>query len=161
MQSVKKAIVLIAVDYNATAHKVADAGYALAKAMKAEIILLHVMSDPRYYASVDNMPITGLTDSLGVDPLQFDADNKLEEVSQYFLDTIKLHLKDQTVQTVLAEGDFADTILMEAKSLNADILVLGSHSQRWLENIVMGNVTTEVLRNTSIPLFIVPIKEFD
>ncbi len=161
MKTGKKTTVLIALDYATTAKKVADSGYALAEAMKAEVILLHVMSDSRYYSSVENSPITGLTDSLGVDPLQFDADHKLKEVSQYFLDTIKLHLGDKTIQTELAEGDFADTILMKAKSLEADILVLGSHSYRWLENIIMGSVTEKVLRLTSIPLFIVPIKEFD
>ncbi len=161
MKNGKKAIVLIALDYDKTAQKVADSGYALAKAMKAEVILLHVMSDPRYFSSVENMPITGLKDSLGVDPLQFDADDRLREVSQHFLDTIKLHLGDKNIQTVLEEGDFADTILMKAKSLDADILVLGSHSRRWLENILMGSVTEKVLRLTSIPLFIVPIKESD
>ncbi len=161
MKSGKKTTILIAMDYNATAQKVADSGYALAKTMKAEVILLHVMSDPRFYASVENSPITGMTDSLGVDPLQFDADHKLKEVSQYFLDTIKLHLGDKTIQTVLDEGDFADTILRKAKSLDADILVLGSHSHGWLENIVLGSVTEKVMHLTSIPLFIVPIKEFD
>ncbi len=159
MKTGKKTIVLIALDYATTAKKVADSGYALAKAMEAEVILLHVTSDPRFYASVENSPITGLKDSLGVDPTQFDPDNQLKEVSQHFLDTIKLHLGDKTIQTVLEEGDFADTILMKAKSLDADILVLGSHSRRWLENILMGSVTEKVLRLTSIPLFIVPTKK--
>jgi len=43
--------------------------------------------------------------------------------------------------------------------LHADIIVMGSHSRRWLENIVMGSVTEEVLHHTSIPLFIIPTKK--
>jgi nucleotide-binding universal stress UspA family protein len=43
--------------------------------------------------------------------------------------------------------------------LNADIVVLGSHSRKWLENVVMGSVTEKVLRQTSKPLFIVPTKK--
>lgn len=161
MKSGKKTKVLIALDYNTTAQKVADAGYVLAKSMNAEVTLLHVMSDPVYFAPVENSLITGLKDSLGVDPLTFDADNRLKEVSQHFLDTIKTHLGDKSIETVLAEGDFADTILMKAKGLGMDILVIGSHSHRWLEDIIMGSVTAKVLRLTTIPLFIVPTKKRD
>lgn len=161
MKNTKTPKVLIALDYNTTAQKVADAGYVLAKSMNADVTLLHVMSDPVYFAPVENSLITGLKDSLGVDPLAFDADNRLKEVSQHFLDTIKLHIGDKSIETVLVEGDFADTILMKAKGLGTDILVMGSHSHRWLENIVMGSVTAKVLRLTSIPLFIIPIKNHD
>lgn len=157
----KKTKVLIALDYNTTAQKVADAGYALAKSMNAEVTLLHVMSDPLYFAPVENSLITGLKDSLGVDPLTFDADHRLKGVSQHFLDTIKLNLGDTSIVTVLAEGDFADTILIKAKELGIDILVIGSHGHRWLEDIIMGSVTTKVLRLTTIALFIVPTKKRD
>ena len=42
--------ILIALDYDPTAKKVAEAGYTLAVAMNAEVTLLHVISDPVYYA---------------------------------------------------------------------------------------------------------------
>ena len=161
MKTIKRPKVLIALDYDPTAQKVANEGYALAKSMNAEVTLLHVMSNPVYFSSVQNAPITGMTDSLGVDPLVFDADNRLKEVSQHFLDTIKHHFRDNSIETVLEEGDFADTILMKAKGIGADILVMGSHSHRWLENIVLGSVTAKVLRLTSIPLFVVPTKKRD
>lgn len=161
MKTDKKTKVLIALDYDPSAQKVAAAGFILAKAMNAEVTLLHVMSDPVYFSSVENSPITGLTDSLGVDPLVFDADDRLKEVSQHFLDTIKHQLGDKSTKTVLEEGDFADTILMKAKGSGTDILVIGSHSHRWLEDIVMGSVAAKVLRLTSIPLFIVPTKKRD
>jgi len=153
--------VLIALDYDKSAQKVAAAGYELAKTMKAEVVLLHVISDPVYYSSVEYSPITGLTDSLGVDPLKFEGTDRLKEVSQHFLDGSKKHLGDETIQTILREGDFADSILAVAKELHADILVMGSHSRKWLENIVMGSVTEKVLRHTSIPLFIIPTKKRD
>ncbi len=151
--------VMIALDYDPSAQKVADAGFSMAKAMNAEVVLLHVISDPVYYASTEYSPIMGLTDSLGVDPLKFDGIDRLREVSQHFLNTIKHHLGDDTVVTVLKEGEFADSILKAAKDNHADIIVLGSHSRKWLENIVMGSVTNDVLRQTSIPLFIVPMKK--
>ena len=153
--------VLIALDYDKTAKKVAESGYSMAKAMEAEVVLLHVISDPVYYSSTEYSPILGLTDPLGVDPLNFDNPDRLRTVSQHFLDAMKSQLHDDTVQTLLQEGDFADSILKAAKSLHADIIVMGSHSHKWLENIIIGSVTEKVLRQTTIPLFIIPTKKRD
>ncbi len=50
---------------------------------------------------------------------------------------------------LVKEGDFAGTILETAKDLHADLIVMGSHSQKWLENILVGSVTEKVLRHTS------------
>jgi len=49
--------VLIALDYDPTAQKVAEKGFVLAKTMGAEVILLHVITDPVYYASTEYSPI--------------------------------------------------------------------------------------------------------
>ncbi|MFZ4547027.1 MAG: universal stress protein [Bacteroidales bacterium] len=161
METTKPIKVLIALDYDPTAKKIADAGYKMAKAMKAEVVLLHVISDPVYYASVEYSPIMGLTDSLGVDPMKFEGVNRLNEVSQHFLDGIKHHLGDKSIQTIVFEGDFAESILKSAKDQHAGIIVLGSHSHKWLENIILGSVAEKVLRHSTIPLFIVPTKKRD
>ena len=63
------------------------------------------------------------------------------------------------IQTFVKEGDLAESILKTAKEVHANIIVMGSHSRKWLENIVMGSVTEKVLNNTSIPLFIIPTKK--
>ena len=66
---------------------------------------------------------------------------------------------DETIQTMIKEGDFAESILKAAKESHAEIIAIGSHSRKWLENIVMGSVTEKVLHHTSIPLFIIPTKQ--
>ena len=43
--------ILIALDYNPTAQKIAETGFSLAKAMNAQVVLLHVIADPVYYSS--------------------------------------------------------------------------------------------------------------
>jgi nucleotide-binding universal stress UspA family protein len=60
---------------------------------------------------------------------------------------------------LVKEGDFGETIVKTATDLHADIIVMGSHSRRWLDEILMGSVTEKVLHHTSIPLFIIPIKK--
>ena len=65
--------VLIAVDYDPTAQKVAETGFDLAKSMGAEIILLHVITEPIYYSSQDYSPILGFSGYMDMSPLQLDS----------------------------------------------------------------------------------------
>lgn len=159
MKTNKMKKVLIALDYNPTAQKVAEIGFSMAKSMNAEVVLLHVISNPAYYSSTEYSPIMGFTGYINMDPSQLDIVEELKKASQHFLDKSKHHLGDETIQTVVKDGDFAETILKTAKELHADVIVMGSHSRKWLENIIMGSVTEEVLHHTAIPLFIIPTKQ--
>lgn len=159
MKPYKVKKVLIALDYNPTAQKVAEEGFSMAKAMNAEIILLHVISDLVYYSSTEYSPIMGFTGFMDTGPVQLDSLNSLKEAALHFLDKSRLHLGDKSIQTIIKEGDFAESILDAAKEVHADIIILGSHSRKWLENVVMGSVTEKVLRHTPIPLFIIPTKK--
>jgi len=151
--------VLIALDYDPTAQKVAEMGFELAQSMKSEVILLHVIADPIYYSSLEYSPIMGFTGYLNTDPLQFNAIEMLKTASLNFLDKSRIHLGDRTIETIVEDGDFAESILRTAKQQHADLIIMGSHSKKWLENIVMGSVTEQVLRQTTIPLYIIPTKK--
>jgi nucleotide-binding universal stress UspA family protein len=151
--------VLIALDYDPTAQKIAEAGYELAKAMNAKVFLLHVISDTVYYATRDYSPIMGFNGYMDLGSVQKDSAEGLMEASHQYLEKIVKHLNDDTIQSIVKEGDFADSILKVAKEVHADVIVIGSHSQKWLEKIVMGSVTEKVLSHTTIPLYIIPTKK--
>jgi nucleotide-binding universal stress UspA family protein len=161
MKTEKMKKVLIALDYDPTAQKVAELGFSMAKAMNAEVILLHVISDPVYYSSTEYSPIMGFTGYMNMDPLQLDSTDGLKKASRHFLEKSKNHLGDKSIHTMIGEGDLAESILKVAKSQHVDIIVMGSHSRKWLENIVMGSVTEKVLHHTAIPLFIIPTKKLN
>jgi nucleotide-binding universal stress UspA family protein len=150
--------ILIALDYDPSSKKVAETGFALAKAMKAETILLHVVTDPIYYSNTEYSPILGFGGQVDLAPIQLDNEESLLKASKHFLDLAKKHLGDKDTITLVKEGDYADAILEAAKELKADIIVLGSHSRKWLQNIVIGSVSEKVLHHTTIPVFIIPIK---
>jgi len=147
--------VLIALDFNPTSQKVAEIGFSLAKSLHAEVFLLHVIVDPLYYTSTENFPIVGYTGSL-ITPMQLLNTEETKNESKLFLEKIKLHLGDNNIHTLIKEGDFADLILKSADEIQADMIVMGSHSRRWLEEILMGSVTEKVLHHAHIPLFIIP-----
>ena len=151
--------VLIALDYNPTAQKVAEVGFEMAKAMKAEVTLVHIVSDPLYYSSVEYSPIMGFNGFMETAQMELNNVESLKKASLHYLDKSRHHLGDKLIKTMVAEGDFADSILNVAGEIHADVIVMGSHSRKWLENIIMGSVTEKVLRHTSIPLFIIPTKK--
>ena len=149
--------VLIALDYNPTAQKVAEAGFAMAKAMGAEVTLLHVMVNQVMYASAYANMGAWQIETVGTE----EAIDVLRKTSNNFLEKAKRHLGAKTIKTIHKEGDSAQMILDTAKEIKADCIVMGTHSQKWLENIIMGSVTEEVLRKSTVPLFIVPTKKKD
>jgi nucleotide-binding universal stress UspA family protein len=146
--------ILIALDYDPTAKKIAETGDVLAKSMNAQVILLHVIYDASYYSSLDYSPIMGFS---GFNAISLDnATEDLKTHAEHFLYKSKKHLADESIKTVVTEGDTADAILKTAKEINADVIVMGSHSRRWLDKILMGSITEEVLNRTLIPLLIIP-----
>ena len=141
--------ILIAIDYDETSQKVAEQGFSMAKAMNAEVVLLHVISEqPVYYSEYSYMR-----------ELQVDYTGDLEVSTQRFLDKTKKHLGDESIQTIVEFGEIADKILGTAKDYNVNIIVMGSHSRKWLENIIMGSEAQDVLKKTTIPLYIIPTKK--
>lgn len=158
MMTLKMKRVLISIDYDSTAQKVVEVGYAFAKEMKAEVFLVHVVSTYEYYSSTGNSPILGFGDMGGGTITPTITRDELMSETQKYLDKTKALLGDESIQVVVADGETADTILSIAGEIHADIIIMGSHSRRWLDKILMGSVTEKVMRKTKLPLFIVPTK---
>ena len=151
--------ILVAIDYNPTAEKIAEKGYELAKSMNAEIVLLHVVADYTYYSSLDYSPIMGFDTFSNLGVLQTNTVVELQNAAEDYLQKCKSHLGDSTVQTLVKDGDSGDAIIEAAENLKADVIVMGSHSRKGLDKILMGSVAEKVLRHSKIPLFIIPITE--
>ena len=147
METSKIKKVLIAIDYDKTAEVVAEVGFKMAKAMNAEITLLHVLYEqPNYYVG---------TPAVYEFQIEFIENFKVSLLK--FLNETKRHLGDDSINTVIKEGQIAQTIVDTAKEINADVIVIGVHSRNWFENIIMGNDAKAILKKTTVPLFIVPI----
>ena len=127
MKTTKIKKVLIAMDYSETAQMVAEKGFSMAQAMNAETILLHVIAEqPVYYTGYAYMR-----------ELQIEISPDVRKSTQDFLDKIKKHLGDKMIRTILKDGvDVAAAILSTAKTEDVDLIVMGSHSRKWLENIL-------------------------
>ena len=150
--------VLIALDYDNNALNIAEMGYSVAKAMNAEVVLLHVLVDATYYSSFEYSPMLGMGTFSGSDFNKLVEEQGLKQGAKYFLENIKSQLGDDTISVKVGEGDFADIILNRADNYNSDLIVLGSHKKGWFEKMIAGDVAEQVLHQTKIPLLIIPVK---
>jgi nucleotide-binding universal stress UspA family protein len=148
--------VLIAMDYDFSSQKVAEAGFSLAKSLRAEVILLHVISNPQEYYSTQHVTVMGFAGHKDPNPTHLDSPEKLREASQHFLDQSKQNLGYESIQTIVTEGDAADSILKTAEYFQVNVIVLGSDSRKWLEKTNKGSITEKILQHSSIPIFIIP-----
>jgi nucleotide-binding universal stress UspA family protein len=156
MKTTKPKKVLIALDFDPTAQKVAEAGYLFGKAIGAEIVLLHVVSDPLHYNAYKHFTVMGFSGYDDTVPLILNGIKELKEESLKFLEKSKHHLGDSKIKVIVEEGDIAESVLKTANKIKADIIILGTHSRKWLENIVMGSVAEKILRNALVPLLVIP-----
>jgi nucleotide-binding universal stress UspA family protein len=150
--------ILIALDNNAGAQKIAETGYELSTALHAHTTLMHVTSDSTYYSYLNYSPILGYDSFSKLDVVRTDTVKELKRTAQDYLENVKLNLGDKTIRTVVKEGDYAENILQTAKEIRADIIVMGTHSRKGLDKVLLGSLAEKVLHHANIPLFIIPVK---
>lgn len=146
--------VIIALDYDPTAEKVARLGYDVARSMNAAVLLLHVVNEPSYYESGAYSPIMGFVGFTAPDILEMDKG--LYNEAKRYLEESKKHLGDDTIEISVLEGDFTEAINSIIESSHADLLVMGTHRRKGLEKLLMGNLAEKILNTTRIPLLVVP-----
>lgn len=145
--------ILIALDYNPSAEKVAETGYALAKAMQSEVTLVHVITDPAYYA-MEYSPIMGYQGTYTTDTIALIDDIKKE--AEKFLAASVTHLGDSSIKTIVLEGETTDAIIEYSKDWDADLIVMGSHSHKGLDGLLATDTAAYVLKHSKIPLLAIP-----
>ncbi|MBN1821913.1 MAG: universal stress protein [Prolixibacteraceae bacterium] len=151
--------ILIALNYDPSAQKIAETGFYIAKSMKAEVTLLHVLTDPQDYLLTNHITIMGFAGHLDTSEKLTKETIDSKKLSLQFLDKSKHYLGDDHIQTLLEEGDCAEVILKAAKKISGDVIVMGSHSRKWFEKSAIGSVTEKVLLNATIPVLVIPIKK--
>jgi len=151
--------ILITLDYEPSATKVAEEGYAIAKALQAKVILMHVVADASYYSASEYTPIMGFTGFNNVDINNLI--DGLKDEAQRFLNESKAHLGDGDIETGVVEGDFAPSILDFAREKEVDMIVMGTYGRRGINKLLMGNLAEKVLHDSPIPVLVIPTKDVE
>ena len=68
-----------------------------------------------------------------------------------------LEQRDITVKTRTERGDVVPTVLRAARILNADLIACGTSAKGFVDELVTGNLATELLRQADTSVLVVPI----
>jgi nucleotide-binding universal stress UspA family protein len=157
-KNIKK--VMIALKNDESSKKVAEEGFAIAKTMNAEVVLLNVISSNIHqYTKKEFQPISGISNETDTSKSHLAIAEIQRTTIGKFLDKTKHHLGDNGIETIVMEGEHSNSILSYVLDNNIDLLVMGAHSYNSLDTIVLGSVTEKVAQNILIPLVIVPAKK--
>ncbi len=142
--------ILAPVDFSDVSDPVVSAAAALAKAVKARLVLLTVVQPPvftaEYTALMDNIAeITALGEK--------SAAKHLEKLQA------RLARDGVTVETVQFSGAPVVHIVEQAEKYDADYIVMGSHGHTAIYDLLVGSTTHGVLKRAKCPVVIVPPKD--
>lgn len=135
--------ILCPVDFSEVSARALQTAIALASADGAHLTLLHV-TDPL----LDAAARAAGTQRTIVEQTQAELRKLLDEMSP---EGVK-----GSLGVAVAVGEPAPEILRQAQESGADLIVMGRQGRRGAERFLMGSTATRVLRETTIPVLVVP-----
>lgn len=142
--------ILVTTDLSAASHSAMEYAAWLAKKEKANIILFY---------SVDNLPTVAyhtvdLTfDKFREEILTYER-KKLKEFANSFKSTFT-----GKFQTVITEGNAAQSIVQYAKENDVDMIVMSTHGRTGIQHMLLGSVAERVVRTSPCPVLTVKSTE--
>jgi nucleotide-binding universal stress UspA family protein len=140
--------ILCPVDFSDSSRRAVDQAMAIARWYGASVTALHVFPMPPVAAAP--------TGPIILEPVLLTA-----EMRQQLLASVRQMLATETApgvatDAVLGEGAPAAGILDQARRMNADLIVIGTHGRSGFDRILLGSVTERVLRKATCPVVTVP-----
>ncbi|MBX3463542.1 MAG: universal stress protein [Planctomycetes bacterium] len=132
-------------DFSPTAARAVDYAAEMARSFDAELTLLHVIPEMTY-------PLRSFGMATAFPHLREELHQRADDALQQ----IKAQLGANTkVSTLLRDGDAHAQVLECAKSLGADLIVMGTHGHTGLRHALLGSTAEKVVRLSECPVLTV------
>jgi nucleotide-binding universal stress UspA family protein len=139
--------ILVPVDGSSTARQAIGKAIAMAEAFKSAVTVVYVI-DPYAFTGVGTDFAYGQAEYLSAAAAE--AEEAIKAAKQAF------EARGISVTGSVVEGhSIYRGILDAATSVNADLVVMGSHGRRGLERLVLGSVTAQVLSHAHLSVLVV------
>lgn len=137
-------------DFSANSHYALELACAMAREQEARVILLHIVPRPISIGRDSQVPafkeahaeVDILTD-------RWEMSDQLEK--------LRVKAPCPRVETLIKEGNVADTIVRAAHETACDLIVMGTYGRSRAYQAVMGSIAAEVTRNASCPVVTVKV----
>jgi nucleotide-binding universal stress UspA family protein len=144
MKPIKR--VLVAVDFSECSWLALARADELAKALGAELDLLHVWQAPAFVSPEAMVGVTPREQTLG---------QLVHRESEKALDDFVARAKSAGFSigsARLVDGEPARTIVEEAERGDYDLIAIGTHGRTGLSHLLLGSVAEKVVRKASRPV---------
>ncbi len=159
--------ILYATDLSETAAHAFSYALSLALAYDAGITMLHVVSE-----SSSNDFISSMISSTTLRKIKEQHHSEarqnmigkrrefgaIKEVLQAFSDEAKAANQNQdflTQDILVEDGPPAETIVKTAKKQDCDLIVMGTHGQGGITELLVGSTAKKVIKQSSIPVLVI------
>lgn len=140
--------ILIALDISDSDTQVLEQVRFIAAQREVNLRLVHVAAPPPDFVGYEVGP-------------QYIRDARADELKHEHAELLRrreeLSALGSEVDHRLVMGPIVETLMAEAESFGAHLIVLGSHGRRGLARIIDGSVSEDLLKAHRWPLFIVPV----
>ena len=139
--------ILVAVDCSESTQKVVTQAEQMAKGLSAKLWLIHVAQPEPDFVGYDTGP-QSVRDYVAE---RFHAEHsQIQEIAE--------QLRNEAIETtaLLIQGSTVETIIKEAKKLEIDMIIMGSHGRNPISELFLGSVSKGVISQSNYPILIVP-----
>ena len=139
--------ILVPVDGSSTSQLAVAKAIELAKAFASQVTVIYV---------IDPYPFTGVGTDFAYGQAEYLSAATAEANSAVHAAKSTLSDAGVTVDTSVVESNSAWRGIVEAgATLQADLIVMGSHGRSGLEKLMLGSVAHAVLSHTKLPVLVV------
>ncbi len=139
--------ILVPVDGSSTSQLAVEKAITLAKAFDSRVSAIFV---------IDPYPFTGVGTDFAYGQAEYLSAATAEANAAIKATKIAFEQAGVKVDTSVIESHAAwRGVIDAAESLQADLIVMGSHGRSGLEKLVLGSVTQAVLSHTRLPVLVV------
>jgi len=143
---------LITFDLKESSHsqQMLEHSIRLAKAFSAKCWLIHIAEpDPEF-----------VTYSAGPQYIRDEIAEELRaEHKQIQRIADKIRAEGIDCDGLLIQGPTEEMILEEIEKLNIDLLVVGNKKKGFFQELFVGSITNDLIKDVSIPIFLVPLQK--
>jgi nucleotide-binding universal stress UspA family protein len=132
--------VLCPIDFSEHSLAALDVALKVVQQNDAKLYLLNVAPVPAGAAGFQPVPLDPYSDP------EKDAQLQLAKLGREKIPGVVRY------DTLVVSGDPAEQILDTARSIEADLIVMGTHGRRGLGRLVLGSVAERVVRESPIPV---------
>ncbi len=148
--------ILCPVDFSETSNLAIKNAKSMALLFNAKLYLLHAVDQLH---GVDHFMVLQLTPQEIALKLKKEASDKLKEIVCQLKEETKE--KELDIETDVKEGKPFVQIIKNAREIDADLIVMGSHGRTALSHAIIGSVAERVVRKASCHVLVVKDKDVE